>query len=150
MRIAILAAGLSAVVGLSACGPAKDDTAANAPAAPKYVGRSQTMYQGQELISKVDSGTISVGKNGAIEMTANGSVPGSGYKNPGFLKRILYATPKDGIYEMDVVADRPAAAGAAAATPIEAKGPWEHPNAGVKGVRFIAHDNSVLAMLPAK
>jgi hypothetical protein len=150
MRIAILAAGLIAAVGLSACNQAKDDTVAATPAAPKYVGRSQTMYQGQELISKVDSGAIKVGKDGAIEMTASGSVPGAGYKNPGFLKRILYATPKDGIYEMDVVADRPAAPGAAAATPIEARGPWEHPNDGVKGVRFIAKDNSVVAMLPAK
>jgi len=149
MRIAILAAGLTAVVGLSACGPAKDETAANAPAAPKYVGRSQTMYQGQELISKVDSGTISVGKNGALEMTVNGSVPAPGYKNPGFLKRILYAVPKDGIYEMDVVADKPAG-GTSAPTPIEVKGAWDHPNDGVKGVRFISKDNSVVAMLPAK
>ena len=151
MRTAILAAGLCcAVVGLCACDKASDQTAATAPAAPKYVGRSQTMYQGQELISKVDSATLAVGKNGTIEMTASGSVPAAGYKNPGFLKRILYATPKDGIYEMDVVADRPAAPGAAAATPIEVKGPWEHPNDGVKGVRFIAKDNSVVAMLPAK
>ena len=148
MRIGILAAGLVTAVGLSAC-EQKTQTA-EAPAAPKYIGRSQTMYQGQELISKVDSGTVAVGKNGAIEMTASGSVPTAGYKNPGFLKRILYATPKDGIYEMDVVADRPATPGAAAVTPIEAKGPWEHPNDGVKGVRFIAKDNSVVAMLPAK
>jgi hypothetical protein len=148
MRIAILAAGLAAAVGLSAC-QQKTQTA-EAPAAPKYVGRSQTMYQGQELISKVDSGTVALGKDGAIEMTVSGSVPAAGYKNPGFLKRILYATPKDGIYEMDVVADRPAAAGAAAPTPIEVKGPWEHPNGEVKGVRFIAKDNSVVAMLPAK
>jgi hypothetical protein len=147
MRIAILAAGVAAAIGLSAC-EQKTETAA-APAAPKYVGRSQTMYQGQELISKVDTGTVAVGKNGAIEMTVNGSVPMAGYKNPGFLKRILYAVPKDGIYEMDVVADKPAS-GAAAATPIEVKGPWEHPGDGVKGVRFIAKDNSVVAMLPAK
>ena len=148
MRIVLLAAGFIAAIGLSAC-EQKTQTA-EAPAAPKYVGRSQTMYQGQELISKVDSATITVGKNGAIEMAASGSVPTPGYKNPGFLKRILYATPKDGIYEMDVVADRPATPGGAAATPIEVKGPWEHPNEGVKGVRFIAKDNSVVAMLPAK
>jgi hypothetical protein len=147
MRRAFLAAGVIAAIGLSAC-EQKTQTA-EAPAAPKYTGRSQTMYQGQELISKVDSGTIAVGKNGAIEMTANGSVPMAGFKNQGFLKRILYAVPKDGIYEMDVVADRPAA-GAAAVTPIEVKGAWDHPNEGVKGVRFIAKDNSVVAMLPAK
>ena len=150
MRSVILAAGLFAALGLTACDSSKSDAAATAqPAAPKYVGRSQQMYQGQELISKVDVGSISLGKDGAIEMTAKGSVPMAGFKNPGFLKRVLYATPKDGIYEMDVVADRPAT-GAAAVTPIEAKGPWEHPNEGVKGIRFIAKDNSVVAMLPAK
>lgn len=146
MRRVFLAAGLVAAIGLSAC-EQKAETAA-APAAPKYVGRSQTMYQGQELISKVDTATVALGKNGSIEMTVNGSVPMAGYKNPGFLKRILYEAPKDGIYEMDVVADRPAT-GAAAVTPIEVKGPWEHPSEGVKGVRFIAKDNSVVAMLPA-
>jgi hypothetical protein len=147
MRRAFLAAGLVVAVGLSACEP-KTQTA-EAPAAPKYIGRSQAMYQGQELISKVDSGAVAVGKDGAIEMTVKGSVPMAGYKNPGFLKRVLYAVPKDGIYEMDVVADRPAS-GAAAITPIEVKGAWDHPNEGVKGVRFIAKDNSVVAMLPAK
>jgi hypothetical protein len=149
MRTAIVAAGVLVALALSACSPSKTETAA-APAAPKYVGRSQTMYQGQELIAKVDSATVALGKDGAIEMTASGSVPMAGFKNPGFLKRILYATPKDGIYEMDVVADRPAAPGAAATTPIEAKGPWERPGEGVKGVRFIAKDNSVVAMLAAK
>lgn len=149
MRLGILAAGFIAAVGLSACEQSKTQTA-EAPAAPKYEGRSQVMYQGQELISKVDSATVAVGKDGAIEMTAHGSVPMAGYKNPGFLKRILYEMPKDGIYEMDVVADRPATPGAAVVTPIDVKGPWEHPNAGVKGVRFIAKDNSVVAMLPAK
>jgi hypothetical protein len=146
----VLAVGVCLAAGISACSQSKDQTAATAPAAPKYEGRSQVMYQGQELISKVDSGSITVGKDGAIEMTANGSVPMAGYKNPGFLKRIFYAVPKDGIYEMDVVADRPATPGAAVVTPIEVKGAWDHPNEGVKGVRFIAKDNSVVAMLPAK
>jgi hypothetical protein len=147
MRSVILAAGFFAAVGLSACDSSKTQTA-EAPAAPKYVGRSQQMYQGQELISKVDSGSIKAGKDGSLEMTVSGSAPMAGYTNPGFLKRILYAVPKDGIYEMDVVADKPAS-GAAAATPIEVKGAWDHPPAGVKGVRFIAKDNSVVAMLPA-
>jgi len=150
MRRAILAAGVViAVIGLSACEQKTETAAATAPAAPKYIGRSQTMYQGQELIQKVDSGTVALGKDGAIEMTVKGTVPMAGYKNPGFLKRILYAEPKDGIYEMDVVADKPAS-GTPAPTPIEVKGPWEHPSEGVKGVRFIAKDNSVVAMLPAK
>jgi len=147
MRRAFLAAGLVAAIGLSAC-EQKTQTAAEAPAAPKYVGRSQTMYQGQELIAKVDSATVAMGKNGSIVMTVKGSVPMAGYKNPGFLKRILYAVPKDGIYEMDVVADKPAS-GTPAATPIEVKGDWTSTDP-VKGIRFIAKENSVVAMLPAK
>jgi hypothetical protein len=84
-------------------------------------------------------------------MTAEASEPAAGYTHPGFLKRIYAAAPKDGIYEMDVVADRPAAAGAAAATPVEVKGAWEqYPADRVKGVRFISKTNSVVAMLPAK
>jgi hypothetical protein len=147
MRSVILAAGFLVAVGLAACDSNKTETAA-APAAPKYIGRSQQMYQGQELISKVDSGSIKPGKDGSLDMMVSGSASMAGYKNPGFLKRVLYAEPKDGIYEMDVVADKPAS-GTPAATPIEVKGAWDHPPAGVKGVRFIAKDNSVVAMLPA-
>ena len=150
MRVVILAAGVCGVaLGLSACGPSKTETAA--PAAPKYVGRSQQMYQGQELVQKVDAGTVAPGKDGkSLEMTATGSVPMAGYKNAGFLKRIFAFPPKDGIYEMDVVADKPAS-GAAVVTPIEVKGAWDnYPADRVKGVRFIAKDNSVVAMLPGK
>src|SRR5258706_3856320 len=96
MRSVILVAGFLLAVGLSACDSNKTETAA-APAAPKYVGRSQVMYQGQELISKVDSGSIKVGKVGALDMTAISSVPAAGYKKPGFLKRIFYAVPMDTI-----------------------------------------------------
>jgi hypothetical protein len=150
MRSVILAAGLfAAALGLSACDSSKTETAA-APAAPKYVGRSQQMYQGQDMVTKVDSGTIKVGKDGSLDMQASGSVPGPGYKNAGFLKRIYAGPPKDGIYEMDVVADAPAAPGAAAATPIEVKGGWDkYPADHLKGVKFISKTNSVTAMLPA-
>lgn len=153
MRSVILAAGLfAAALGLSACDSSKTETAAApaAPAEPKYVGRSQQMYQGQEMIAKVDSGSIKVGKGGTLDMQASGSVPGPGYKNAGFLKRIYAGPPKDGIYEMDVVADAPSPAGAAASTPIEVKGGWDHyPADRLKGVRFISKTNSVVAMLPA-
>jgi hypothetical protein len=149
MRCVILAAGLSVALGVSACDSNKQ-AAATAPEAPKYVGRSQQMYQGQEMIQKVDAGTVAVGKNGALDMTANGSTPSAGYTKLGFLKRIYAAAPKDGVYEMDVVGDKPAGA-AAAATPVEVKGAWDgYPADRVKGVRFIAKDNSVVAMLPSK
>ncbi|MGZ6038807.1 MAG: hypothetical protein ACXWKR_09055 [Phenylobacterium sp.] len=150
MRSVILAAGFfAAALGLSACDSSKTETAA-APAAPKYVGRSQQMYQGQEMVTKVDTAAIKVGKDGALDMQATGSVPSAGYKNAGFLKRIYAGPPADGIYEMDVVADAPNPPGAAAPTPIEVKGPWEkYPADRVKGVRFISKTNSVVAMLPA-
>ena len=149
MRRVILAAGVAAALGLAACDSSKEQ-AATAPAAPKYVGRSQQMYQGQELISKVDAGAIAV-KDGALDMTANGSVPSAGYKNPGFLKRIYAAQPKDGIYEVDVVADKPSDPAAQVVTPIEVKGAWaNYPADRLKGVKFIAKTNSVTAMLPPK
>jgi hypothetical protein len=150
MRSVILAAGLFAALGLSACDSSKtaDTAAPAAPAPPKYVGRSQQMYAGQEMISKVATASIKVG-NGALEMTANGSAASPGYTKSGFLNRINAGAPKDGIYEVDVVADKPATA-AAAETPIEVKGAWSgYPADHLKGVKFISKTNSVVAMLPA-
>jgi hypothetical protein len=153
MRYVILVAGLSAALGLSACDSSKTDTtttaAATAPAAPKYVGRSQTMYAGQEMIDKVDTASIKVGKAGTLDMQATGSVGMPGYTKAGFLPRINAGAPKDGIYEVDVVADKPAG-GTAAPTPIDVKGVWApYPADHLKGVRFIGKTNSVVAMLPA-
>jgi hypothetical protein len=151
MRSVILAAGLIAAFGLSACNASKtDDAAATAPAAPKYSGRSQQMYAGQEMISKVDTASIKVGKAGTLEMMASGSAASPGYTHAAFLNRINAAAPKDGIYEVDVVADKPAAATPAAMTPIEVKGAWQpYPADHLKGVKFISKTNSVVAMLPA-
>ena len=147
MRSVILAAGFLLALGLSACDSNKADTTAQT--APKYVGRSQTMYQGQVLITKIEAGTIKRGDSGALDMSVSGSAPSAGYKNAGFLKRIYAGPPKDGIYEMDVVADQPTPPAASAITPIEVKGAWDHfPADRLKGVRFIAKENSVVAMLP--
>ncbi|HEY0435688.1 MAG TPA: hypothetical protein VGC92_03560 [Phenylobacterium sp.] len=149
MRSVILAAGLFAAIGLTACD--SSTKTAEAPAAPKYAGRSQQMYQGQEMIAKVDTGAIGLRPGGALGMTAAGTAAGAGYKNAGFLRRIYATPPKDGIYEMDVVADAPNSAGPAAATPLEVKGAWEgYPADRLKGIRFISKTNSVVAMLPAK
>jgi len=154
MRRVLMAAGLTALIGLAAC-DSKTDSAATAaapaaPAAPKYLARSQQMYAGQELVSKVDTASISVGPAGTLAMKASGSVAEAGFTKPGFLKRINAGAPKDGVYEVDVVADKPAAAGAGAVTPIEVKGAWApYPADHLKGVRFISKTNSVVAMLPA-
>jgi hypothetical protein len=149
MRRVLLATGLAALIGLAACDSKKEEAAATTPAAPKYLGRSQQMYAGEEMIAKVDAGTISVGPAGTLAMQATGSVPSAGYTKAAFLKRINAGAPKDGIYEMDVVAEKPATA-AAVVTPVEVKGAWEgYPADRLKGVRFISKTNSILAMLPA-
>jgi hypothetical protein len=145
-----MAVSLTTLIGLSAC-DSKTDEAAAPPPPPKSMARSQQMYQGQEQIQKVDSATISVGSAGTLDMQAAGSVGMAGYKNAVFLPRINAAPPKDGVYEVDVVADRPAATGAAVVTPIEVKGAWSpYPSEHLKGVKFFAKTNSVVAMLPAR
>lgn len=150
MRSVILAAGLFAAIGLSACDSSKTDDAAAPPPPPKSMARQAQFYAGQEQVSKVDTATISVGAAGALTMNASGSVGMAGYKNAGFVPRINAAPPKDGVYEVDVVADRPTPAGAAVVTPIEVKGSWSpYPSEHLKGVKFIAKTNSVVAMLPA-
>lgn len=150
MRSVILAAGLFAVLGLSACDSSKSDEAAATPPPTKSMARQAQFYAGQEQISKVDTATVAVGAPGTLTMNAAGSTGMAGYKNAGFVPRINAAPPKDGVYEVDVVADKPPT-GAAVATPIEVKGAWSpYPSEHLKGVKFIAKTNSVVAMLPAK
>jgi hypothetical protein len=151
MRRVILAAGLFAALGLAACDSSKpDDTAAATPAPAKSMARQAQFYAGQEQISKVDTASVKAGKAGTLEMQASGAAGMPGYKNAGFVPRINAAPPKDGIYEVDVVADKPATPGAAVMTPIEVKGAWSpYPAEHLKGVKFIAKTNSVVAMLPA-
>jgi hypothetical protein len=146
----ILAAGLFAALGLSACDSSKTDEAATAPAAPpKSMARQAQFYAGQEQISKVDTAAVKLGKAGVLEMQAAGSVGMPGYKNAGLVPRINAAPPKDGIYEVDVVADKPATPGAAVMTPLDVKGAWSgYPAEHLKGVKFIAKSNSVTALLP--
>jgi hypothetical protein len=148
MRSVILAAGLFAALGLSACDSSKTDDAPVA-AAPKSMARQAQFYAGQEQVAKLDSASIEVGK-ARLEMKAAGSVGMAGYKNAGFVPRINAAPPRDGVYEVDAVADKPATPGAAAPTPIEIKGAWSpYPAEHLKGVKFISKTNSVVAMLPA-
>jgi hypothetical protein len=147
MRRVLVAAGLAALLGLSACEEPKEE--AVAPAAPKYFGRQQQFYAGQEQLQSLTSATVAVGKSGALEMTANGSAASAGYTNLGFMRRIYAGPPKDGIYELDVVGDRPAGAAAQAVTPVEVKGAWDgYPKERLKGVRLISKTGSVVAMLP--
>ena len=152
MRRLVLAAGVVACLALGACSKSDDkaaDAAADAP--KKSLARQATFYQGQEQVQSVTAGTVEPGKDGGVLMKASGTVAGAGWTNPGFLPRIYAATPPDGVYEVDVVADKPAAPGAAASTPIEAKGDWnKYTDGRVKGIKFISKTNEVVAMLPPK
>lgn len=149
MREILVAAGLVALLGLSACGEAKSEaTEAAAPAPVKSLGRQQQFYAGQEQLQGVTTASIAVGKSGALELQASASAPGAGYTNLGFLRRIYAGPPKDGVYELDIVGDKPAA-GAQAVTPAEVMGAWEgYPKERLKGVRLITKTGSVVAMLP--
>lgn len=148
MRSVILAAGLFAVLGLSACDSKTDDTPA--PLATKSMARPQQMYAGEDNIAKVDTASVKRGADGALEMQAAGSVPSAGYTKASFLKRINAAPPKDGVYEVDAVADKPATPGAQAVTPIDLKGSWpDYPKEHLKGIKVFSKTNSVVAMLPA-
>jgi hypothetical protein len=147
MRRVLVTAGLVALLGLSACEKPKEETVA--PAAPKYFGRQQQFYAGQEQLQSVESATVAVGKSGALEMTANASAPSAGYTNLGFMRRIYAAPPKDGVYELDIVGDKPASGGAPGVTPVEVKGAWDgYPKDRLKGVRLITKTGNVVAMLP--
>jgi hypothetical protein len=148
MRRVLMAAGLVALLGLSACGESKSEATEAAPAPVKSLGRQQQFYAGQEQLESVSTASISVDKSGALAMNANAMAPGAGYAHLGFLRRIYAGPPKDGIYELDVVGDKPAA-GAAVVTPVEVKGAWDgYPKQYLKGVRLMTKTNSVVAMLP--
>jgi hypothetical protein len=143
-----VAVGLAGLLGLSACEQSKSEATEVAPAPVKSLGRQQQFYAGQEQLQSVTSGAISVDKTGALTMTASASAPGAGYTHLGFLRRIYAGPPKDGIYELDVVGDKPAA-GAMVVTPVEVKGAWEtYPKQYLKGIRLMTKTNSVVAMLP--
>jgi hypothetical protein len=147
MRNAFRAGILLAVFGLSACGEAKQ-VADTAPPPTKSMTRSRQFYAGQEQVLKVDAAKVAV-RDGSLIMTATGAVPSSGYINAGFMTRINAVPPRDGVYEFDVVADRPSGGAAEAVTPIKIDGGWSaYPPDRLKGVRLYSKTNSVTAMLP--
>jgi len=149
MRLLVIAAGIAASLGLAACEQSHSQ-AREAPPAPRDLGRSRVMYQGQAPILKVESATVEWGKDsGSLVLKATGEAAGPGYTDAQFLPRIYPGHPPDGVYEVDVVATKPASA-AAAATPIEVKGAWSgYPKDYLKAVRFVAQGNSVTMPLPA-
>ena len=149
MRLTLAAVALGAAsLGLSACQQSHSDAQEAAPA-PKDLGRSRMMYQGQGPIVKVDTATVEYGKDpGTLVLKAKGEAAGPGYTDAQFIQRIYPAPPPDGVYEVDVVATKPASA-AATATPIEVKGDWSYyPKDHLKAVRFMTASNNVTIPLP--
>lgn len=150
MRTIVIAAGLAACLGLSACEQSKSEaTETVAPAPRKSLSRPAPLYAGQEQIMAVDVASVETDKSGAVTLKATGKTDVPGFYQLAFLPRINAAAPPDGIYDVDVIGYRPQAA-AAAVTPVEVKGEWTNaPKERLKGVRFITKTNEVVAMLPA-
>ena len=150
MRSILIAAGLVACLGLSACEQSKSEATEAAPAPRKSLSRPAPLYAGQEQIMQVDSATITPGKTpGSLLLNATGKTAAAGYYNLVFLPRINAAPPPDGIYDVDVIGYAPQQPAAQAVTPVETKGEWaNYPKERLKGVRFIAKNNEVVAMLP--
>ncbi|MBX3485759.1 hypothetical protein [Phenylobacterium sp.] len=151
MRKLILAAGVLAGLSLAACSekPAADTAAAPAAEAPrKSLARQAPMYAGQEQVLSIQSGTAKAASGGGLDLEAKASTDGGGWTQVGFLPRVYAATPPDGIYEIDVVAQKPAAAGKPGPTPVDVKSAWDRYRDGrVKGVKFISKTNEVVAMV---
>jgi hypothetical protein len=136
-------------MGLAACEQSKSDATEAAPAPKKSLSRPAAMYAGQEDILSVGQASVTADKDGGLLLKAEGAAPAAGYTRAAFLPRVNMVSPADGVYEVDVVAERPAAPGAAAPTPITVKGAWAHyPADKLKGVKFISKTNSLVAMLP--
>jgi hypothetical protein len=151
MRVMIVAVAFGvASLGLSACQQSHSDAQEATPVAKKDLGRPRMMYQGQGDIVKVDTAAVEYGKDpGTLVLKAKGEAAGPGYTDAQFIQRIYPAPPADGVYEVDVVATKPAS-GAGAATPIEVKGDWSYyPKDHLKAVRFMTASNNVTIPLPA-
>ena len=149
MRKLILAAGMLACLSLAGCSsePAADaQTEAEAP--KKSLARQVQFYQGQDHVQAIQSASVKPVAGGGYDLAAQVTTDGAGYTRVGFLPRVYAATPPDGIYEVDVVADKPATPGAAGPTPVEVKSAWDRYKDGrVKGVKFISKTNEVVAMV---
>jgi len=86
-----------------------------------------------------------------LTITARGEVPTGGWSK-GRLNPFVYITPpKDGIYEFDFVADRPADGDVVSQgiTSITAEPfSWSDFPTELKGVKIYASENEVIEMLP--
>ena len=150
MRELILAAGLFACLSLSACNEKPAEPVAAAEAPKKSLARQVQFYQGQDNVQSIQSASVKSVAGGGYDLEAKVTTEGAGWTKVGFLPRVYAATPPDGVYEVDVVADEPATPGAPGPTTVEVKSGWDRYKDGrVKGVKFISKTNEVVAMVPA-
>ena len=152
LKSAIPFAAVAACLLVSACSekPAEPAATAAVEAPKKSLARQAPMYAGQEQVLSIQSGAVKADSGGGLNLEAKASTDGAGWTQVGFLPRVYAATPPDGIYEVDVVAQTPAAAGKAGPTPVDVKSGWDRYKDGrVKGVKFISKTNEVVAMTPA-
>jgi hypothetical protein len=151
LRKILILAGLLACVGLTSCEQSKSEATEAAPAPKKSLSRPAPLYAGQEEILQVDAASVEPGKSAdALVLKATGKTAVPGFYQLAFLPRINAAPPPDGVYDVDVIGYAPQTPAAAAVTPVEVQGDWaNYPKARLKGVRFNAKNNSVVAMLPA-
>jgi hypothetical protein len=146
-RIMPLAA-VAACLLLAGCGESSaPEKAMEGP--KKSLARQVQFYQGQDNVQAIQSATVTRHADGGLDLQAKATTDGAGWTKAGFLPRVYAATPPDGIYEVDVVADKPATPGDAGPTPVEIKSGWDRYKDGrVKGVKFISKTNEVVAMVP--
>jgi hypothetical protein len=153
MRTLTIVAGLAACVALAGCEQsASQASTTEVAAAPvkKSQARPRQLYEGQEQLLSVETALVEMDK-GALVLKVAGKAPGAGYTDAAFVPRIYAGAPKDGIYEVDVVATKPSAGAAAAPTAIEVERAWGgYPEGRLKGVKFITKTNEMVAMLPAE
>jgi hypothetical protein len=150
LRTILIVAALTAGLGVSACEQSKSQATEAAPAPKRSLSRPAPLYAGQAQILAIDAATIEPGKSdGGLILKATGKTEAAGYYNLAFLPRINAAAPADGIYDVDVIGYMPQGAAAQVVTPVETHGEWaNYPKARLKGVRFNAKTNAVVAMLP--
>ena len=144
-------AAVAACLFLAGCGDSGvPEKAMESEGPKKSLARQVQFYQGQEQVQAIQSASVKPVAGGGYDLEAKVTTDGAGWTKVGFLPRVYAATPPDGIYEVDVVADKPATPGAAGPTPVEVKSAWDRYKDGrVKGVKFISKTNEVVAMVPA-
>lgn len=104
----------------------------------------------QAPVMSIDSASIEIPRMPhTIKMIVHAKVSSTGWTNGAILPRIYIQPPKDGIYEVDVVAQKPGGMTGQVIMPMLIDQPWKnYPEPHLKGIKFNAKTNSVTAMLP--